>query len=488
MIFDKFIQQIIDEKKKNTTRSILMQFVGMLVFLIIWNIDLGLELKAHRFLAIFSYVICQWLFSSVQLYISGVIGVCLTVLTGVATPNEAFSAFGNPILFLFLGGFLLARGMESLGLDKKLSLFILSNKLINGDFKRTYLAMLLLTAIFSMWVSNTATMAMMLPISLGIIKSFKIKKKETKGVLLLGIAYAATVGGLGTPIGSPPNIIALGMLKELASIDFSFLDWTSIGLPLVGIFLIVIYYYSILRIKEPISNLQGNFIEEEMKKTGELGPNEYRVMLLFALTVILWFLPSISALILGKTHELSILFKARLNPGVVAMVTGCLLFILPTFSKDKLLKKEDLLKIDWGSLLLFASGLSLGSTLFATGLAELAGNAVVTSLGSLNFKLLLIGTVVATIMATELTSNTAAANILIPIMIAAALKSGFSPLYSTLAVAISCNLAFMLPVATPPNAIVYGSGEVELSQMMRSGWILNIVGIVVISLGILFVA
>jgi sodium-dependent dicarboxylate transporter 2/3/5 len=488
MIFKKFIQQIIDEKKKNTSRSIIMQFIGMIVFCVIWNLDLGLEVKAQRFLAIFSYVVCQWLFSSVQLYISGIVGVCLTVLTGVATPSEAFSAFSNPILFLFLGGFLLARGMESLGLDKKLSLFILSNHLIHGSFKRTYLAMLLITAVFSMWVSNTATMAMMLPISLGLIKSFGIKKKETKGVILLGIAYAATVGGLGTPIGSPPNIISLGMLKELANIDFTFLDWTKIGLPLVAIFLVVIFFYTILRIKEPISNLKDDFLEMEKRKTGELGPNEYRVMIIFFMTVCLWFLPSVVDLIYGKTHELTILLKQRLNTGVVAMVAGCLLFILPTFSKEKLLRKEDILRIDWGSLLLFASGLSLGSILFSTGLANLAGNAVVETFGALNFKILLIVTVVATVMATELTSNTAAANILIPIMIAAALKSGFSPLYSTLAVAISCNLAFMLPVATPPNAIVYGSGEVELSQMMRSGWILNVVGMIVISLGILFVA
>jgi sodium-dependent dicarboxylate transporter 2/3/5 len=175
-----------------------------------------------------------------------------------------------------------------------------------------------------------------------------------------------------------------------------------------------------------------------------------------------------------------------LNSGVVALVAGSSLFVLPTFSREKLLRKDDLLKIDWGSLLLFASGLSLGSILFSTGLASLAGNSIVDIFGELNFKTFLIITAALTVLATELTSNTAAANILIPIMIAASLKSGFSPLYSALAVAISCNLAFMLPVATPPNAIVYGSGEVELSQMINSGWILNIVGIAVIATAILF--
>jgi len=485
-MFKKFIEQILEEKKKNTSRSIAQQFIGILVFLIIWNLDIGLEVKQHRFLAIFSYVVCQWLFSSVQLHITGLLGVCLTVLAGVVPVKQAFLAFSNPILFLFLGGFLLARGMESLGLDRKLSLTILSSSYINGSFKKTFLAMLLLTAVFSMWVSNTATMAMMLPITLGVIKSFDIKNKETKGVILLGVAYSATVGGLGTPIGSPPNIIALGMLKELANIDFSFLDWIQIGIPIVVIFLVVIYFYSTLRIKESIKSLDPDFLITEKKKTGELGPNEYRVMIVFTLTVICWFLPSILGLVLGKTHSLTILLSERLNSGVVALVAGSSLFVLPTFSREKLLRKEDLLKIDWGSLLLFASGLSLGSILFSTGLASLAGNSVVEIFGELNFKTFLIITAALTVLATELTSNTAAANILIPIMIAASLKSGFSPLYSALAVAISCNLAFMLPVATPPNAIVYGSGEVELSQMINSGWILNIVGIAVIATAILF--
>lgn len=485
-MFKKFIEQIIEEKKKNTTRSMLQQFIGVFAFLIIWNMDIGLVQQQHRFLAIFSYVVCQWLFSSVQLHITGLVGVCLTVLTGVVPAKEAFDAFSNPILFLFLGGFLLARGMESLGLDRKLSLTILSSRYINGNFKKTYLAMLILTIVFSMWVSNTATMAMMLPISLGVIKSFGIKDHETKGVILLGIAYAATIGGLGTPIGSPPNIIALGMLKELANINFSFLEWMKIGIPLVSIFLVVIYFYSTMRIREDIKPLDSEYLILEKKKTGELGPDEFRVMIIFFLTVVCWFLPSVSGLLLGKKHLWTVFLNTRLNPGVVGLIGGSLLFILPTFSKEKILGKEDLLKIDWGSLLLFASGLSLGSILFSSGLASLAGNAVVEIFGEFNFKLFLIIIAALTVMATELTSNTAAANILIPIMIAASLKSGFSPLYSALAVAISCNLAFMLPVATPPNAIVYGSGEVELSQMINSGWILNIVGIAVITTAILF--
>ncbi len=485
---NQFVKQIIEEKNKNTLRSIFLQFIGMIIFVIVLQADTGLEEKAHRFLAIFLYVICQWLFSAVPLFVSGIIGVCLTIVLGVATPVQAFGPFSNPIIFLFLGGFLLARGMESLGLDKKISLYILTNRFIDGSFKKTFLAILLLTVVFSMWVSNTATMAMMLPITLGVIKSFNIKKRDTKCIVLLGVAYAATVGGLGTPIGSPPNIIALGMMKELAFIDFSFLDWTTFGIPLVMVFTTIVYLYSLFRIKESLSDLKGDFLKNELEKTGRLGPDEMRVMIIFALTVLLWFAPSVTGLILGKTHHISLFFKERLPVGVVAMIAGCLLFILPTFSKDKLLKSNDILKIDWGSLLLFASGLSLGSILFSTGLAELAGDSIIASLGGIDFKYLLIGIVAVTVMATELTSNTAAANILIPIMIAASAKAGFSPLYSTLAVAISCNLAFMLPVATPPNAIVYGSGEVELKDMIRAGFFLNIAGIVLLSLGILFFA
>ncbi|WP_127717936.1 DASS family sodium-coupled anion symporter [Halobacteriovorax sp. HLS] len=451
--------------------------IGPIIFFIILNLNLEMDAKAQTFLAIFSLTVCQWFLTPIPLFVTGLLGVSTSVILGVVPATEAFAPFSNPIIFLFLGGFLFAKALEVMRFDRKISVWLLTSSFFRGSLKRTILGIFSLTAIFSMWVSNTATTAMMLPIVLGMIKSLKIESKELKSTILLGMAYSATIGGLGTPIGSPPNMIAIGMLKDLANIDFSFFQWFITFIPLVIIFILGISWWVTKKIERTNFDIRNiEIIKSE--KFEKLNAQEFFVLSLFGLTVFFWFSPSIFSFILGKEHSLSIFFTQRLDPGVVSIFFASLLFVFPLKDRIKILSLEDAKSVDWPSLVLFGSGLSLGGILFKTGLATMAGDILISNFGNSSNFILLLALITFTIFMTEVASNTAAANILIPIVIASASTVNMSVLALVLAVSTSCNMAFMLPVATPPNAIVYGSGEVKIGTMIKNGFFFNIVAII----------
>jgi sodium-dependent dicarboxylate transporter 2/3/5 len=456
-------------------------FIGPLLFCIIQLLELDMDDRAQTFLAIFSWTISQWFLTRIPLFITGLLGVSTSVIFGVVTPAVAFAPFSNPIIFLFLGGFLFAKALEVMGFDRKISIWLLTSQFFKGSFKKTMFGVFSLTALFSMWVSNTATTAMMLPIVLGIIKSLKIEDEKIKSPILLGMAYSATIGGLGTPIGSPPNMIAIGMLKDLADIDFSFFQWFLSFIPIVVIYIFGLTWW----INNKVKKSQISFEKIELvkkEKFEKLNRHEFFVIFLFSLTVFFWFSPSIFSFILGSEHSLSVFFKDRLDPGIVSIFFASLLFVFPLRDKIKILSLDDAKSIDWPSLVLFGSGLSLGGILFKTGLANIAGDLLISTLGQGSSFVLVLALVIFTIFMTEVASNTAAANILIPIVIASASTLDTSILALVLAVAASCNMAFMLPVATPPNAIIYGSGEVKIGSMIRTGLGFNIISIIVIVL------
>lgn len=459
-------------------------FIGPFLFLVILSIDTGFTVIQQRFLAIFAWVICQWLLTSVPLFITGIFGVCLSILMGVTTTKEAFAPFSDDIIFLFMGGFLLAKALEVLRFDKKIALHLLTLPYVAGNLKRTILALYAITAVLSMWVSNTATTAMMIPIVIGIVKGLELKERELKSTLLLGVAYAATIGGLGTPIGSPPNLIALGMLNHLANIKVTFLQWLLFGLPLVVIMIYFLYIYTTRKISEEENTFPYTALIEEKKTMGHVTKSERTVMIIFSIAVILWFVPSFIGLIPNPESSLAIFIKTKLTAGVVSVFCASLLFLFPLNDRVKILSLEHTKEIDYPSLFLFGSGLSLGGILFKTGLAELASHALLGGGSDLQFAVSIIIVVFVTIFFTELASNTASANIIIPMIIAASLQNGHSPLIATIGVALACNMAFMLPVATPPNTIVYGSGEVKLSDMIKEGLGLNFISFALLAVGI----
>jgi len=448
--------------------------IGPFLFLVILFLPLELEKNQQNFLAIFMLVVANWLFSKTPIFITGFIGVGLSVLMGVTTAAKAFTPFSHPIIFLFMGGFLFAKAMNSQGLDKRVSLMLLSQDFIKGSFKRMVLSLFILTAFFSMWVSNTATTAMMLPIILGILANLKIEDEKLTSLLLIGMAYSASIGGVGTPIGSIPNMIAIGMLSDLADIQISFLNWTLVGIPIVTIFIFLLYKYICHYIPEKYNKFDNTYVKNELKALPNISREEKIIFVLFCITVFFWFSPSIAKLFISKGSPLAIFFKERFNVGIISIFFSSLLFVFPLAKPDKVLKQNDIKTIDWPSLLLFGSGLSLGKMLFETGLAKIAGDYVVASLASGSILIILFVLIYVTIFATELASNTATSNILLPIVISMAATMNLNPIILASAVAISCSLAFMLPVATPPNAIVYGSGKVTMGTMIRTGFLLNI--------------
>lgn len=310
--------------------------IGPLLFLLIFFLPMNLEKDQQNFLAIFSFVVANWLFSKTPLYVTGLLGVALTALLGVTTAKEVLQHFANPIIFLFMGGFLFAKAMNKSELDKRISLFLLSRPFIQGSFKRMLFTLYGITAFFSMWVSNTATTAMMLPIMLGTLENLKIKDRYLTSVLLLGLAYSASIGGLGTPIGSPPNIIAIGMLRDLAQVNVSFLLWTLMGVPFVIVFLLLMFKYISRFLPSNLKKFDNTFIKTELNNMPVFSMHEKIISVLFLLLVFFWFTPSLFTSILPKEWFFTTILKTRFNSGIVSIFFASMLFIFPLKSKDAL--------------------------------------------------------------------------------------------------------------------------------------------------------
>jgi len=444
--------------------------------------------RAHRLLAVFLLIVVWWVTECLPIPVTALtIPIFLTVF-GITSAREALGPFSNPIILLFLGSFILARAMCVHGIDRRLALSILSLRAIGAHPVRILFALGLTSLVLSMWISNTATTAMMYPIALGILDSFRNGDGEAVGrfptVLLLTLAYGASIGGIGTPIGSPPNLIAIGMLERLAGIRIDFFQWMVIGfLVLIPTFIILFLF---MRGPAARQKAPERLDLEDLRRGGaggRLQRGQVNVLIAFSITVILWVLPGAVSLLAGREAPVYVWLHTHIPESIAAMIGACLLFLLPVdLQRGRFtLTMKDALRVDWGTLLLFGGGLSLGFQMFDTGLADVIGRAFISLGGDAAAPAVITLLAVAlSVFLTELTSNTASANMIIPIIIAIAGASGINPLPPVLGSAIGCSFAFMLPVATPPNAIIYGSGKIPLSGMMRHGFRMNLAGIVII--------
>jgi sodium-dependent dicarboxylate transporter 2/3/5 len=470
-------------------------FLGPLFFLTAYfSPFLSDNPQAHNLLAVFLLIVVWWVTECIPIPITALLIPIFITVFAISPVKEAFAPFANPIIMLFLGSFILARAMCVHSLDQKLAFSVLSIKSIAHKKTRILFALGLTSLFLSMWISNTATTAMMYPIALGVLDAIhsngKDKKTASFGViLLLTLAYAASIGGVGTPIGSPPNLIAIGMLERLADYRITFFQWMIIGFLVLIPMYLFLFFYMKSRIKGEAQS-DGPVDLSALKNKGQRGKltrAQKNVLFAFSVTVFLWILPGLVSLIGGRNTPLFLWLQEHFPEAVAAIVGAGLLFFLPVnFSRGEFtLSLREAMKIDWGTLLLFGGGLSLGFQMFESGLAEAIGNAFI-SLGGSSASLTLVTllAVALSVFMTELTSNTASANMLIPIIIAVSNAAGISPLPPVLGSAIGCSFAFMLPVATPPNAIIYGSGIVPLPQMMKHGFWLNIAGILLIWFGV----
>jgi len=473
-------------------------FLGPLLFLLAYFSSLlPNNPKAHHLLAVFFLIVVWWVTECIPIPVTALLIPVFIIIFGIAGAGEAFAPFANPIIMLFLGSFILARAMSVHSLDQKLAYSILSWKVIGHRKTRILFAMGLTTAFISMWVSNTATTAMMYPIALGILSTFNSGKKNSSlssfGLfLLLMIAYSSSVGGIGTPVGTPPNLIAIGMLEKLAHFRITFLQWTLIGLiVLIPMYLALFLIFKVrLRRIKNLTEAQTSFHPEKNGQKG-LTRAQLNVLLAFSVTVVLWILPGLASLIRGKDSSLFLWLEGHIPESVSALIGAGLLFILPISLRQGqfTLSLKEALKIDWGTLLLFGGGLSLGTQMFETGLADSIGKFFISSGGrAASLSLITFISVFFSVCLTEVASNTASANMIVPVVIAISKAASINPLPPAIGSAIGCSFAFMLPVSTPPNAIVYGSGLVPLTKMIKYGFWLEITGIIIIWVSIRFIA
>jgi len=479
------------------TRKKIGFFLGPMLFLSAYIMPiLPQNPKAHSLLSVFLLIVVWWVTECIPIPVTALlIPVFLTTLH-ICSVGEAFAPFANPIILLFLGSFVLARAMCVHGLDQRLAYSVLSLKSIAAKKTRILFALGLTSMFLSLWISNTATTAMMYPIALGVLDAFRENKQENEQtpfsiVLLLALAYSASIGGIGTPIGSPPNLIAIGMLERLVGYRVTFFQWMVLGFFIMLPMYFVLFFLLKWKIRKQTGKIdpKKNFISQHHKAESRLTRAQKNVLIAFSVTVFLWVFPGFVSLVWGRNASLSIWFHDHFPESVAAIIGASLLFFLPVKLQQGqfTISLKDALRIDWGTLILFGGGLSLGFQMFETGLADAIGNFFISMGGdSASLTLITLLSVTFSVFLTELTSNTASANMIIPIIIAISNAAAVSPIPPVLGAAIGCSFAFMLPVATPPNAIIYGSGMIRLPQMMRIGFWLNLAGIIIIWLSILF--
>lgn len=459
----------------------------------------GLSMEAHRLLAIMVFVAIWWITEPVPIPVTSLIGPTLCVVLGVATMKEAFAAFANPMIFLFMGGFIIAKGMMVNGLDKRIAYGIMSMKWVGDNPRRIFLAIGLACMVCSGWISNTATAAMMFPIALGLLEAIRemmaangthinlSSYKYATGLMLM-TAYACSIGGVLTPIGTPPNIIMLGFLNEMCDIHISFFQWMVWGFVAMICYFIIAYVVLSRMFPADVSHIKGaeTFIQEKVKQLGKWNRAQKNTMFAFGVAVVLWVTPGFLSIVWGSDHEILKQYNRFFPEAIAAMVGALLLFLLPVNGKEHKMTlswKDAVAGVEWGTLLLFGGGLALGGMMYSTGLSSWIGEQIIALLGGQPSQLLLVGVFcIMSLLLSELTSHTAATNMIGPLAIGAAIQAGFSPVPVAVGVALSASLGFMLPVSTPPNAIVYASGYIPITKMIKTGVYIDFIGILCVTI------
>jgi sodium-dependent dicarboxylate transporter 2/3/5 len=450
--------------------------LALFLALAVWALPLPLEARAHRLAAIFAAVLVLWLSEAIPIAATALLIAPALVAAGIADEEAAFAPYASPLLFLFVGGFMLARAMTRHGLDRRIALGLVSLPGIAGRPARVRAAFVATAVVLSMWISNTATTAILVPILVGLVDDSTEHGRRTATGSLLAIAYASSVGGLGMPVGTPPNLIAMGFLHE-RGIAFEFLDWMAIGVP-VALALAVVTSLLLAR-RFPAAPVASRGASDRPR--GPLSRGERVTALAFAFAVVGWTAPGV---LVASGHPLGEALERALPGSAVALLATLPLFVCPARAgtRERVLPWSEAVRIDWGLILLFGGGLSLGQQMFDTGLAAALARGFVASTGVRELWTLTAIVIVFTVAFSEVCSNTATSNMLSPIALAIALELGVSPIPPVLGVGLAASCGFMLPIATGPNAVVYGSGRVPQGAMIRAGFELNVASSLVILL------
>ena len=481
------------EKRFERFRRTTGLFLGPLVFLLLYLLPMrSLSHGAHTLAAIIGWVITWWITEPIPLPATALLGTVLCILLGVADVKTAFAPFADPIIFLFLGSFMLARAMMVHGLDKRFAYKMVSQRWVGNSAGRILFVFGATSAFLSMWISNTATTAMLFPIGLGMISAMAemISVRTGKSVppgrlrfgtgMMLMAAYASSIGGIGTPVGTPPNLIGIAMMERFANVKIPFFKWMLFAVPSMLLMYLLAYALLFWLHKPDVSKLEDSqaYIKKELAKLGRWTRGEKNAFFAFLVAVILWVLPGFLVLVLGKDSAVAKIYNSRIPEAAAAVIAAALLFLLPIdWQKRKFtLTWSEAVKIDWGTLLLFGGGLSIGNLMFQTKLADGLSSGILHLFGVTSLWTLTLVGIYLAILVSETTSNTAAATMLVPIIISLAQASGINPIPPAIGTTLGCSWAFMLPVSTPPNAIVYGSGLVPITKMIKGGVLLSLSG------------
>ncbi|ADR22165.1 SLC13 family permease [Marivirga tractuosa] len=462
--------------------------LGPLLFLIIqianpqfWFPEIGWDV-----FSIALWMIVWWVFEAIPIFATALLPMVLFPSTGVFNLSDATTPYASPIIFLFMGGFMLALAMEKHQLHRRIALNLI--RLTGTNANGIILGFMLATAVLSMWISNTATAVMMLPIALSVVKLLEAHEdtfsgfNRFKAALFLGIAYSANVGGMATIIGTPPNVVLVGLVKSILGKEISFASWLIIGIPTVAIMLIIIYQM-LTKVLFPhgITKIEKAelFIGQEIKQLGNWSKEEKWVAIIFSITALCWIF---------KSQVNSVLGIEILNDTVTAMSGGLATFLIPLNKSGKMLMNwEDMKNLPWGILILFGGGMTLAKAMETAGFVDMIGEAIRQYQNIPLWLLLLILTTLALFL-TEVMSNVALTTIAIPMVLSIATGLDVDPLLLAIPVAMATSCAFMMPISTPPNAIVFSSGYISIKQMVRAGILLNLIAVIVLVVAGYFLA
>lgn len=436
-------------------------------------------------LGLTAWMAVWWVTEPVPIPVTSFLPMIILPLSGVMTLDESVVGYANPVIYMYMGGFILAIAIERWNLHRRIALNIVSR--IGNSLRSIVLGVMIASAFLSMWISNAATALMMLPIAVALLGELDerdqfdgTQRDAFARVLLLTVAYSASIGGLATIIGSVPNAIVVAMIPQFFDgVEISFLDWMLFALPLTLIMLVILYFYlTQLYTKVPNNRLEVNFVAQELKALGPMSREEKRVLMVFVTTALAWALRG----------WLAPFFDLPLNDTLIAVIAAVALFIIPAHSeKRSLLVWDDMSRLPWGLFILWGGGMTLAAAFSASDLTGWISQQL-QLLDGVNYFLLILFMVLLMLFLTEIISNTATANMAIPITagMAAAITTG-NPLGLMVAVALATTCAFMMPISTPPNAAVFSTGRITIKEMAKAGFAMNIVSAIIITLFVYFV-
>ena len=444
----------------------------------------GLNPRANAVLASTAWIAIWWITEAIPIAVTALLPIILFPITGGLGLSETTASFGHKYVFLYIGGFIIAIAIQKWNLHKRIALNIIN--LIGTNVVNIILGFMMATAFMSMWISNTATAVMMLPIAIAIVTQLKddpntIEKENLifGKALMLGIAYSASIGGLSTLIGTPPNLVLAGVVEETFGYEITFAQWFQFGFPISSVLLFICWkYLTSFAFKFKQKKFPGGReeISKQLKALGQISYEEKLVGLVFGLTALAW---------VSRSFLLQSIIPS-IDDTIIAMIGAIIIFLIPTKNKERrLINWEEAVKLPWGILLLFGGGMALAAGFKDSGLALWIGSQM-TLLDGISLFLLVIILITAVNFLTEITSNLATTAMLLPILYPMAITIDVHPFILMVSATVAATCAFMLPVATPPNAVVFGSGYLRIPDMVRVGVWMNIVSIIILTLFVFF--